>query len=124
MARLIPSFCIAYLAGVFCLVWMDLNIFGLGDPKFRTSADIYFPLWSAIYSPTVITAFVFLWRTRLRDWRLWQLAGAYLLLILVVLEISFILDIGWVVLLVEFVIFALLFRMVAQVSGVTEQAKL
>ena len=116
MILIIPPLCVAYLAGVFGLIWFDLHILDFGDPKFRTSVDIYFPLWSAFYAPVVIAALVFLWRSRQRGWRLWRLAGVYLSLILVALEISFALDIGWVVLLLEFAILVLLFRRIAQMA--------
>lgn len=110
MVLLIPSFCFAYLAGVFGFIWFDLHILDLGDPKFKTSVDIYFPLWSAFYAPIVITALVFLWRSRQQGWRLWRLASVYLALILVALETSFALDVGWTVLLLEFAALALLFH--------------
>ena len=110
MVLLIPSFCFAYLAGVFGFIWFDLHILDLGDPKFRTSVDVYFPLWSAFYAPIVITALVFLWRSRQQGWRLWRLASVYLALILVALETSFALDVGWTVLLLEFAALALLFH--------------
>ena len=116
VAILVPSFCVAYLAGVLGLIWFDLHVLDLGDPKFRTSVDIYFPLWAAFYTPAVIAAFVFLWRSRLQGWRLWRLVGLYLALILLALEVSFCFDLGWVVLLLEFVILGLLFRKTQQMS--------
>ncbi len=116
MAPLIPSFLASYLAGVFGLIWFDLHVLDLGDPKLRTSVDIYFPIWSAFYSPAVITALIFLWRSRQQHWRLWRLAGLYLALIFSALEISFIFDLGWIVLLLEFVMLSVLFRMIKQTS--------
>ena len=116
MVILIPFFCVAYLAGVFGLIWFDLHVLDLGDPKFRTSVDIYFPLWSAFYAPAVIAALAFLWRSRQQGWRLWRLAGLYLAFIFLALEISFIFDLGWIVLLLEFVILGLLFRKIQQMS--------
>ena len=116
MAPIIPSFLFAYLAGVFGLIWFDLHILDLGDPKFQTSVDVYFPLWSAFYSPAVIAALVFLWRSRLHGRRLWQLAGLYLALILLALEISFAFDLGWIVLLLEFAMLGLLFRKIQQMT--------
>src|ERR1044071_2148558 len=96
MALLVPSFVAAYLAGVLGLIWFDLHVLGLGDPKF-TSVFIYFPLWSVGLAPAVIFAVVFLWRSTLRGWHLWRLGGVYLALILVTLQISFALDIDWVI---------------------------
>jgi hypothetical protein len=116
MALLTPFFLVAYITSVFELIWFDLNVLGLGDPKFRTSVDFYFPLWSAFYSPALITALVFLWRSQQQGWRLWRLAGMYITLILVALEISFALDTGWVVLLLELAILGLLFRKIQQVT--------
>jgi hypothetical protein len=118
MALLVPFFLVAYLAGVFGLIWFDLHVLDLGDPKFKTSVDIYFPLWSAFYSPAVIAALVFLWRSRGQGWRLWRLAGLYLTLILVALEVSFPLDTGWTVLLLEFAILGFLFW---KIQNITER---
>jgi hypothetical protein len=116
MALLISSFCVAYLAGIFGFIWVDLHVLDLGDPKFRTSVDIYFPLWSAFYAPAVIVSLVFLWRSRQQGWCLWRLASLYLALIFMALEISFVFDLGWIVLLLEFVILGLLFRKIQQMS--------
>jgi hypothetical protein len=116
MALLTPFFLVAYITGVFGLIWFDLHVLGLGDPKFRASVDFYFPLWSAFYSPALITALVFLWRSQQQGWRLWRLAGMYITLILVALEISFALDTGWVVLLLELATLGLLFRKIQQVT--------
>ena len=78
--------------------------------------DIYFPLWSAFYAPAVIVSLVFLWRSRQQGWCLWRLASLYLALIFMALEISFVFDLGWIVLLLEFVILGLLFRKIQQMS--------
>lgn len=109
MALLVPTFVVAYLAGALGLVWFDLHVLGLGDPKFGTAVDIYFPLWSAFYSPAVVAALVFLWRSRQPGLRVWRLAGLYLMLILAALEIAFVLDAGWIFLLMEFAVLGFLF---------------
>jgi hypothetical protein len=116
MARLAPFFFVSYLAGVFGLIWFDLHVLDLGDPKLRTAVDIYFPVWSASYSPAVITALVFQWRSLLRGRRLWWLAVLHLTLIFVALEVSFVLDTRWPVLLLEFLILGLLFWKIQKVS--------
>jgi len=116
MALLIPFFCVAYLAGVFGMIWFDLHVLGLGDPKFQTSVDFYFPLWSTFYTPVVVIALVFLWRSRQRGWRLWRVAGIYLLLTFIALECSFVFDIGWAVFIVEFALLTLLFYGIQKVS--------
>jgi hypothetical protein len=114
MPLLFLIFLVAYVSGVFSLIWFDLCVLGLGDPKFETALDLYFPLWLAFYLPAVITALVFLWRGRQLGSQLWRLAGIYLFLILAVLEASFVLDVYWLVLLLELVILVLLFRFLLQ----------
>ena len=116
MAILLPSFLVAYLAGVFCLIWFDLQVLNLGDPKFRTSVDFCFSLWSVFYAPAVVAALVFIWRSRQQGWFLWRLAGVYLALIFLALEISFVFDLGWMALVLEFVGLGLLFRIIDQLS--------
>jgi hypothetical protein len=117
MALLVPLFVVAYLIGVFGLIWFDLHILDLGDPKLKTAVDVYFPVWSAFYSPAAITALLFQWRSRLQGCRLWRLAGLYLTLIFGALEVSFILDTRWPMLLLEFVVLGFLFWKIQKVSA-------
>ena len=114
MTKVAILFLVAYLAGVFGLIWFDLDVLALGDPKFKGSVDLYFPLWSLFYLPAVITALVFLWRSRYQGPPLARLAALYLAFIFSTLEISFVLNIHWSVLLLEFLMLGILFRQFMQ----------
>src|SRR4051812_37705049 len=114
--RLTPLFLAAFLAGVFGLIWFDLHVLDLGDPKFRTFVGFYFWLWSVFYSPVVIVALVFLLRSQREGWRLWHLAAVYLALIFVALELSFVFDVRWIVLLLEFTILGFLFWKIQKIT--------
>ena len=109
-------FSVAYLAGVFGLVYFDLNVLALGDPKFKGAVDLYFPLWALFYLPAAITAIVFLWRSRQQGPSLVRLAALYLALIFFTLEISFVFNIHWSVLLLEFLMLGMLFRQFMQIT--------
>jgi hypothetical protein len=113
---LAPVFLAAFVAGVFGLIWFDLHVLELGDPKFRTSVGFYFWLWSAFYSPIVIAALVFLLRSHQEGWRLWRLAAVYLALIFVALELSVVFDVRWIVLLLEFAILGFLFWKIQKIT--------
>jgi len=83
---------------LFSLVLMIVNTaaLGLGDPKFGSEGwHLYWPLWAAVFSPVVIV--VILVRTVNRpihrsSWRFYLLA---LVVILVAMEASFVVDLGW-----------------------------
>jgi hypothetical protein len=94
------------LAGFGCavglLMYANTNYLNLGDPKFGEGGwQIYWPLWSASYAPALLTGFVFIW-TRHDSRGSVALHIKYLLLVLVVMEVSFVADIHWLVLVLEY----------------------
>jgi tryptophan-rich sensory protein len=111
-----PLFLVAYLAGVFGLIWFNLHVLDLGDPKFRTDVGLYFSIWSALFSPVAIAAVVFLARSEQEGWRLLRSAGLYLVLIVTALEISLSFDLDLVALIPMFIILSLLFWKIQQTS--------
>lgn len=99
----------AYLAGVLGLVCFSLMVLDLGDPLFRHAVQFYFVVWSVLFSPAVVSAYVFLLRSRLEGSRWWRLAAVYLALIFVTVEVSAIFDVNWRVLLAAFPLLLFLF---------------
>jgi hypothetical protein len=103
-----------YIFGVATLMWINTATLCLGDPKFGGGCggfDLYFPLWTLFYSPLVATALVLTWSGKLR--RLPRIRAtlvcAYLVLILSALELSFVNDLQWPVLMIEWVILSMVF---------------
>ena len=68
---------------------------------------------SLVFLPTAI---VFLWRSRQQGPSLVRLAALYLALIFFTLEISFVFNIHWSVLLLEFLMLGMLFRQIMQIT--------
>jgi len=110
MAQAAVLFLAGFVASVFGLVWFDLNIMGLGDVKFKGAMELYFLLWSVFYLPAAITAIMFLRRSGLQGPALTRLAVVYLVLILLALEITFVCDLPWPIVLLEFLILGVWFH--------------
>jgi len=84
---------IVFGCAVGLLMYANTNYLNKGDPKFGKGGwEIYWPLWSAFYAPLLLIGFAFIWIRR-DPRRSVTLHLVYLLLVLVVMEVSFVVDI-------------------------------
>src|SRR5436305_543003 len=114
MVTLVMFVVVAYALCTAAIMYVNVVIFRVGDPKFIGGAfAIYWPLWTLAYSPLAIVALAAVWWSGLVGLARFGLAGAMLLIILVALEMSLLLDIHWSILLLEWVLLSLAFFGVA-----------
>ncbi len=100
---------IVFGCAVGLLMYANTNYLNMGDEKFDEDGWIlYWPLWSVVYTPPLLTGFVFIWTRRDPRGGV-ALHVAYLLLVLAVMEVSFVADIHWPLLIAEYVGLAAVF---------------
>jgi hypothetical protein len=107
-------FVVAYLIGVASLIWVNTAVLCLGDPKFGYGCggfDLYFMVWAVSYAPIAVTALLLTWVGRVRRHPRVRagLLLAYLVLIMSALEWSFVNDIEWPAMLIEWGILVIAF---------------
>jgi hypothetical protein len=107
-------FILAYFVCTGAAMWINNPVLCLGDPTYDDGCGgfvLYLPLWALLYSPLVALALVIARPGELRAERYARgsLLLIYLILIVTALEVSFVLDIGLFVLLVEWAAISILF---------------
>ncbi|WP_041736827.1 hypothetical protein [Colwellia psychrerythraea] len=110
MKYLILNF-LLFLIGVAGLMVINVNIFELGDSKFDkglgTSLGFYFPIWFVFYLPHIITCMLIL-NLKIVSTRVQAITLlCFTLMILLVVEISFLLNVKLGAIFVEWVVILL-----------------
>ena len=111
----------SYILATGAMMYANTAWFGAGDVKFGSAGwQLYWPLWAAFYLPPVIAAVGMAWWSALPAGRKAGLLWASLPVVLAFMEVSFFLDIGLPMLLVEWVVLVLLFRAAGSISQAAE----
>ena len=107
---------VAYVLLTGGLMYANTTLFGLGDAKFGSGGwELYWPLWSAFYAPLILCALIAAGTSQMPAGRAVGLLWAFLALILAVMEVSFILDIHWTILIVEWTVLSAVFFLACNV---------
>lgn len=110
MTRLLLFF-LFYVVGVASLMVFNILVLELGDPKFSKDIKIalgfYFPVWLALFTPhMLIGSLIFTLKTSLSQSHCMALL-IFTILIMFLVEVSFVLDAKLLVIALEFVVILL-----------------
>ncbi len=105
-ARSILTLLLAYSIGTLLLVFVNLFVLDLGDPKFRdvlfSGALSYTLLWLLFYLPLALVAAFLVSRPWIQRKDRNRLVVLFVVVILGLLELAFILDLQWPYLFIEY----------------------
>jgi hypothetical protein len=112
------AFLVAYVVVTGALTYVNVVVFRLADAKFlsdpfRAWVEIYWPLWAVVYLPAAATALLAAWYSRLPLRSALAPLGAFIVLISVAMEASFVYHADWPTLLIELVVLSATFFLVA-----------
>jgi hypothetical protein len=113
------GFLAAYVLAVGALIYVNVVVFGLGDSKFSHALvqawlEVYWPLWTIVYSPAAATALLAAWYSRLPLRNVWVLLGLFLALIAVAMEVAFVYDVHLLVIVGELTLLTVIFFLIAR----------
>jgi len=91
------AFLAAYAATVGAVSFVNIAAFDLIDSKFREAwvsawLQIYWPLWTVFFSPAAVTALLACWYSRVSGSGAAKLLGAFLLIIIIAMEVTVLMD--------------------------------
>ena len=100
-------FLAAYYLGVGAMMYLNTAWFRMGDVKFGADGwELYWPLWALFYCPPALIGLIVGWRSQLPARFKTVLLWSFLVTIFAILEVSFVLDIQWQILIIEWVVLA------------------
>ena len=97
---------VAYVLITAAIMYFNLAVLKLGDPKYVGGGpfELYWPLWMGLYTPLVIASLAAIGMADIRGPASFKIAGLLLVLIVVLLEVSFVFDVAWYTVLIEWVV--------------------
>jgi hypothetical protein len=117
------AFIAAYILTIGVLTFVNVVVFRFADAKFLSASfrawwEIYWPLWTIFYAPAAIAALLAAWSSGLQGRATSLLLCLFLALIVVAMEPSYLYDAQGPQLLIELLLLAGIFVVVAQVCRV------
>ncbi|QDV19081.1 hypothetical protein Pan153_37440 [Gimesia panareensis] len=113
-----------FLSGYFLVgwvvVWILVMLLDRGDPKFAGKVGFHYGIWISVYFPIAITGTIALTRMKGSSIRRIIVTMLSLLAVLVVMFFSVFNNIDWLMLLVEYIGFAIAFWLLARSSNSKE----
>jgi hypothetical protein len=90
----------AYLLVTGAVTCLNVVVLGLGDDKFKSAPwegwlELYWPFWSALYAPAATVALLAAWYSARSLRHTALLLGAFLLLIMIVIETTWLTFAAW-----------------------------
>lgn len=105
MVLLSIVFIVAYVLITAAIMYLNTVVLKISDPKFIAVAfELFWPLWMALYTPLVIAALAAIWWAGIRGPESFKIASLMLVLIVVVLDVSYVFDFNWYTILIEWVV--------------------
>ena len=111
----------SYVLIVTGLMFINTTYLNLGDDKWAKNGwMIYWWLWTIFYSPILTYLIIVNWKknSQIGDFTKWNLI--FILVLSPIIEVSFIYDITWYILLVEYLIIAVSWHYLTKKTKTTE----